>query len=66
MKKLGKQTILITVGAGYFGLFISLYFKKKKGEPDVLFSSIKKAKKILVWRQRNDIKFVFERFLSLG
>lgn len=29
MKKLSKQKILITGGAGYIGSFISLYFKKK-------------------------------------
>ena len=29
MKKLDKQTILITGGAGYIGSFISLFFKKK-------------------------------------
>jgi len=29
MKKLDKQTILITGGAGYIGSFISLYFKRK-------------------------------------
>ena len=34
--------------------------KKKEGEPDVLFSSIKKAKKKLVWRPRNDIKKILK------
>ena len=29
MKKLNKQAILITGGAGYIGSFISLYFKRK-------------------------------------
>jgi UDP-glucose 4-epimerase len=32
MKKLGKQTIMITGGAGYIGSFISLYFKKKSSK----------------------------------
>ena len=36
------------------------YEKKKEGEPDVLFSSIKKAKKKLVWRPSNHIKKILK------
>jgi UDP-glucose 4-epimerase len=36
------------------------YEKKKEGEPDILFSSIKKAQKILDWRPRNNIKKILK------
>jgi UDP-glucose 4-epimerase len=36
------------------------YEIKKEGEPNILFSSIKKAKKTLSWRPRNDIKKILK------
>ena len=36
------------------------YEKKKKGEPDILLSSIKKAKKILKWYPRNNINKILK------